>query len=227
MSATKKKATGAHFTPPGLARLVAKRLADLMEWMEGWIRVFDPACGDGNLLRAMAEVLPKRIQRRVTLIGIENDDASFAALTSGRKQFGACAADLIKGDFLEFFEDGDLFEAPLELAPVDVIVANPPYVRTQILGAKRSKELANSFGLSGRVDLYQAFLVAMAKRLRPGGILGVITSNRFLTTKGGTATRRFLRANFELIEIVDLGDTKLFEAAVLPALVFARKRQHA
>jgi len=223
MSATKKKATGAHFTPPELARHVAKRLADLIASIEGPIRVLDPACGDGNLLRAMAEVLPKKIQRRVTLIGIENDDASFTALTSGTNQFGACAADLIKGDFLEFFEDGDLFGAPQELAPVDVIVANPPYVRTQVLGAKRSKDLANRFGLSGRVDLYQAFLVAMAKRLRPGGILGVITSNRFLTTKGGMATRRFLRANFELIEIVDLGDTKLFEAAVLPALVFARK----
>ena len=64
----------------------------------------------------------------------------------------------------------------------------------------------------------------MARQLRPGGILGVITSNRFLTTKGGMATRRFLRLNFEILELVDLGDTKLFEAAVLPALVFARKR---
>ena len=64
----------------------------------------------------------------------------------------------------------------------------------------------------------------MTRQLRPGGLLGVITSNRFLTTKGGMATRRFLRTNFDLIEIIDLGDTKLFEAAVLPALVFARKR---
>src|SRR3989304_6339426 len=125
MSATKKKATGAHFTPPELARHVAKRLADLIASIEGPIRVLDPACGDGNLLRAMAEVLPKKIQRRVTLIGIENDDASFTALTSGTNQFGACAADLIKGDFLDFSGDGDLFGAPHDLAPVDVIVANP------------------------------------------------------------------------------------------------------
>lgn len=55
-------------------------------------------------------------------------------------------------------------------------------------------------------------------------ILGVITSNRFLTTRGGMATRRFLRTKFDRVEIVDLGDTKFFEAAVLPALVFARKR---
>src|SRR5262249_37779835 len=93
-----------------------------------------------------------------------------------------------------------------------------------VLGAKRARQIAARFGLNGRVDLYQSFLVAMARQLRPGGILGVITSDRFLTTKGGMATRRFLRTNFDLIEIIDLGDTKLFEAAVLPALVFARKR---
>lgn len=38
------------------------------------------------------------------------------------------------------------------------------------------------------------------------------------------ATRRFLRTRFDLLEIVELGDTKLFEAAVLPALVFTQKR---
>ncbi len=90
--------------------------------------------------------------------------------------------------------------------------------------ARRAQQLAATFGLSGRVDLYQAFLVAMAKQLRPGGLLGVITSNRFLTTKGGMATRRFLRKTFEVVEVIDLGDTKLFDAAVLPALVFAKKR---
>ena len=224
MPATKKKVTGAHFTPPELARFVAMRLADLMGSMKGSIRVLDPACGDGSLLRAMAEVIPRENQSRITLIGIENDDESYAVLTSGKIQFGECAAEFIKGDFLEFFEDGDLFRAPQTIAPVDVIVANPPYVRTQVLGAKRAKVLANRFELSGRVDLYQAFLVVMSNRLRAGGLLGVITSNRFMTTKGGMTTRRFLRANFELLEVVDLGDTKLFEAAVLPALIFARKR---
>ena len=94
-----------------------------------------------------------------------------------------------------------------------------------MLGASRAQALASCFGLSGRVDLYQAFLVAMINRLRPNGLLGVITSNRFLTTKGGAATRRLLRSQLKLLEVVDLGDTKLFEAAVLPALVFGTKRK--
>jgi tRNA1(Val) A37 N6-methylase TrmN6 len=224
MTATKRKATGAHFTPPELARLLAERLVPLMQGLPGAIRVLDPACGDGNLLCAMAEVLPSEIRRRTTLVGIENDSDSFTSLRLRQSTFGTCHTDLISGDFLDFFREADLFESSRRIEPVDVIIANPPYVRTQVLGAKRAQRLAARFGLSGRVDLYQAFLVAMARQLRPGGILGVITSNRFLTTRAGMTTRRILRTHFELIEIVDLGDTKLFEAAVLPALVFARKR---
>ncbi len=223
MAATKRKATGAHFTPPDLATLVAERLAELINELEGPIRILDPACGDGNLLWAIAHAMPQSQRRRATLIGIEQDDEAFADLDS--REFDTCQTDFIHGDFLEYFDDGGLFGSGQQLAPVDVIIANPPYVRTQVLGARRAQQLASTFGLSGRVDLYQAFLVAMAKQLRAGGILGVITSNRFLTTKGGMATRRFLRNAYELIEVVDLGDTKLFEAAVLPALVFGRKRR--
>jgi len=224
MPVTKRKATGSHFTPPDLARLVAERVTALMSGMIGPVRVLDPACGDGNLLCAINDALPRELRRRVTLIGIENDEASFASLRARQTQFDGCRTELIRGDFLEFFGEDDLFGPHEQLEPVDCIIANPPYVRTQVLGAKRAQQLAVQFGLSGRVDLYQAFLVAMARQLRPGGILGVIASNRFLTTRGGMATRRFLRTRFDLIEVVDLGDTKFFEAAVLPALVFARKR---
>lgn len=224
MPVTKRKATGAHFTPPGLARLVAERVTALVGSLQGQVRVLDPACGDGNLLCAISDALPREIRRRATLIGIENDETSYASLRARLAQLDGCQTDLIQGDFLEFFGDNDLFGSQNAIEQVDCIIANPPYVRTQVLGAKRAQQLAARFELSGRVDLYQAFLVAMARQLRPGGILGVITSNRFLTTRGGMATRRFLRTRFDVLELIDLGDTKLFEAAVLPALVFARKR---
>ena len=70
-------------------------------------------------------------------------------------------------------------------AGFDAVIANPPYVRTQVLGAHRAGLLAAQFGLTGRVDLYQAFARAMAGVLKPGGVLGLLTSNRFLTVKSG------------------------------------------
>lgn len=221
MSRTARKASGAHFTPPALAALLAERLVKLLP--TGWraLRVMDPACGDGNLLSALVDALPAT--SRLTLVGVEKDAAS---LSAARGRLGPAfrdRAEWIEGDFLELEGDGESKRSAW--LGVDAIIANPPYVRTQVLGAARSQTLARRFGLVGRVDLSQAFLVAMGSTLKPGGLLALITSNRFLSTRAGTASREYLNREFELLEVVDLGDTRLFEAAVLPALVFARKHK--
>lgn len=39
----------------------------------------------------------------------------------------------------------------------DIVIANPPYVRTQILGSEQAQILAQKFQLKGRVDLYYPF----------------------------------------------------------------------
>src|SRR5207249_1532139 len=88
----------------------------------------------------------------------------------------------------------------------------------------RAQGLATRFGLTGRVELSHAFLIAATEALRPGGVMGIITSNRFLTTLGGSAVRSFLARAYEIDEIIDLGDTKLFEAAFLPAIFIGRRR---
>src|SRR5690606_17266045 len=55
--------------------------------------------------------------------------------------------------------------------------------------------------------------------------LGVITSNRYLSTKSGESIRKFLSENYEILELIDLGDTKLFDAAVLPAIFIGKKKK--
>lgn len=221
---TLQKRKGVHYTPPDLARFVAERLVPHIDAMPDHVRILDPACGDGNLLVAMANALRPSTLRRVTLAGVEDDESSFHAACRRLEGVRAHATDLVRGDFLDFVDEGTLFSPVRNMPLCDAMIANPPYVRTQVLGAARARQLAARFQLRGRVDLYHAFLVGMARQLRGGGVLGVITSNRFLTTRGGASIRSFLRSRFEIIEIIDLGDTKLFEAAVLPALVFAKKR---
>jgi len=105
----------------------------------------------------------------------------------------------------------------------DAVISNPPYVRTQVLGSASARELAIRFDLTGRLDLYHAFVKAMTLVLREGGILGLLTSNRFLTVQSGASMRDWLTSQFRLRRLVDLGDTKLFEAAVLPAVVVAER----
>jgi tRNA1(Val) A37 N6-methylase TrmN6 len=219
-----RKQSGAHYTPAGLAGFVAERLVRRLDRQASSLRVLDPACGEGELLLAIAERLPETLRRRSTLIGIEKDEVSYETARRRLNGAGEVRIEVIRGDFLAMLEEGSLLGGARRLDPVDVIIANPPYVRTQVIGSDGARKLAGRFGLTGRVDLYQAFLAAMTSQLRCGGLLGVITSNRFMSTRGGEATRRLLRSRFEEIEIFDLGDTKLFKAAVLPAVFFGRRR---
>lgn len=136
--------------------------------------------------------------------------------------------DILQADFLDTYENhertaGLFTREPTPAEKFDLVISNPPYVRTQVLGAAKAKQLAERFDLTGRVDLYHAFAVAMWSALSPVGVIALLTSNRFMTIQSGAAMRRLLRERFHLQEVFDLGDTKLFGAAVLPAVVIGRK----
>jgi SAM-dependent methyltransferase len=227
------KLNGIHYTPPELAGFLARVTVQALGERDGSFHVLDPACGDGGLLLAFAKAVPASLLSRLFLTGYETDPAALARAERTLTDSGAAAITLLPQDFLsvegvepaiEYGQQG-LFD-PVE--PVgqrfDAVIANPPYVRTQVLGAKKAQELAQRFRLTGRIDLYQAFTRAMANVLKPGGVLALLTSNRFLTVKSGASLRGLLRREFALDAIYDLGDTKLFTAAVLPVIVVAKKR---
>ena len=208
LSRRKIKRMGAHYTPRELAAFLAERAAACLGNASGRpIRVLDPACGDGSLLRAISEALAGRA---VVLSGYDTD--TIAVERARQKLPGA---NIKLADFL--MASG--------VRAADLVISNPPYVRTQALGAKRSRELARRFSLRGRVDLYHAFVRAMSAALTDGGVLALLTSNRFMSIQSGAAMRELLREQFDLREVYDLGDTKFFRgAAVLPAIVVAQKR---
>ncbi|MDR0780632.1 MAG: N-6 DNA methylase [Pseudomonadales bacterium] len=224
-----EKASGATYTPDNLARFVADRIVETA-MLEGRaeITILDPAIGDGALVLALLDTLKGKLQAAVSIRGFDTD--AMALVESERRiraAYPKIQLELTHGSFLDFaLHAGSNAALPLfsqgENQTFDIIIANPPYVRTQIMGAERAQQLANTFELAGRVDLYQAFLLGMAQVLAPDGAAGIIVSNRFMTTKGGGALRSALRQRFTLRQIWDLGDTKLFNAAVLPAVLVAR-----
>lgn len=222
-----QKVSGATYTPFGFATFVAKQMLQVAGLpAQGTIRVLDPAVGDGALLDALIECLPAAARARVEVWGYDTDpEAIRIASTRFAEDFPDLPVHIEQKDFLEHVlalqRGGDLF-AQVQQEPFHLVIANPPYVRTQILGATQAQELAQSFGLTGRVDLYYAFLLGISQVLADGGVTGVITSNRFMTTKSGQAVRRALLSQFEIVHVWDLGDTKLFDAAVLPAVLLAR-----
>ena len=223
------KAHGATYTPKILADFVAReilRQADSAN-SRSPIRVLDPAVGDGELLVSFLDQLEVPDSSAIEVHGFETDEA---ALRTARERLAERVGDvplqIEQGSFLSFVLDrfdraGGLFGVA-GTPRYDFVIANPPYVRTQIMGATQAQSLAALFGLSGRVDLYHAFILAVSRVLTDGGVAGIIVSNRFMTTRSGAAVRAALAERFEILHAWDLGDTKLFDAAVLPAVLLAR-----
>ena len=222
-----QKATGATYTPPELADFVAHQMLGL--WVapkKSPIRILDPAIGEGELILSLLKQLPTNLD-----IEVYGFDSNQYALEQSSKRiknrYPGISLFLTNGDFLKGFTSnsqhryGTLFEAPATEI-YDLIIANPPYVRTQIMGAAVAQALANQFNLTGRIDLYQGFLIAIAEVLSPNGVAGVITSNRFMTTKTGSGVRQAIQKRMRLNHVWDFGDTKLFDAAVLPAVLIGQ-----
>ena len=225
---TEKKAGGAVYTPKVLADFVSKQIVEAVGELTTYrsLRILDPAIGHGELLVSLLEHLPRQWEKNIEVCGFETDsDALDTARERIEQQFPSVSIHFECSNFLEFVlghfgpsGHGNLFRSAIPEA-YDLIIANPPYVRTQIMGATQAQLLSEQFGLSGRVDLYYAFILGISQVLKPQGIAGIIVSNRFMTTKSGASVRQALFDRFNIRHVWDLGDTKLFEAAVLPAVL--------
>lgn len=228
-----RKTHGVHYTPAELAGFVARRALAAQKRKRSLV-VLDPACGDGELLAAIAQEAERAQRQPPHLVGVDRDQEAVLIATERLKKVRAASVRVQARDFLAASTAGDAASPEASLTAntssirnqtetYDLIISNPPYVRTQELGSVRAQELGRQFGLTGRVDLYHAFVAAMTMKLGDGGVLGLLCSNRFLSTKGGQSMRSLLLQHYELVELWDLGDTRMFGAAILPAVVISRR----
>ncbi|MGW9629072.1 Eco57I restriction-modification methylase domain-containing protein [Agromyces sp. NPDC055520] len=212
-----RKRHGRHYTPEILADFLAERLIQNLDDLDH-IRVLDPACGDGELLLAVSRVAARLGKTfSLELVGFDLDADAISVARSRAAGMGLSVV----------FECADFLVAS-EVIPAghfDAIITNPPYVRTQHLGAATAQLLADRFGLEGRIDLTHPFVAIAPRVLSPSGVLALLCSNRFLSTKAGANVRTVLMRSMRPTEIYDLGDTKLFGAAVLPAIIIASRHE--
>ncbi len=213
---SKSKSTGAVYTPKDMAIYTAeqmikyKNLDDATE-----ITILDPAVGEGELLVAIIEVIKLCLPCvKIKAVGYETDE-NVASETKKRlkKIYPDINVEIRAEDFLSAVENNNVDK-------YDMIIANPPYIRTQIIGSSKSQEIADKLNIGGKIDIYYAFLLYAKNVLKSDGIAGYITSNKFMTIKSGNSVRNYMIENYKLHQITDLGDTKLFTAAVLPCILF-------
>jgi len=217
---TLKKANGIVYTPQALADYLSVSMLEAKaETIDNRIRILDPAIGDGELVLSLLTHLHVAEHDSITIVGFETN---FSVIEDTKNRiietYPTINIEIYNHDFIEY-----VLDEVVDLPVFDFIIANPPYIRTQIMGAEKAQKLSKSVGLTGRVDLYYAFLLFADRLLKDDGIAGFITSNKFMTIKAGNTVRNYLANNTRISIITDFGDTKLFNAAVLPCvIVFAK-----
>ncbi|TGN65405.1 SAM-dependent DNA methyltransferase [Nocardioides eburneiflavus] len=194
-SADLRKARGAFFTPPAVARFINS-------WAirDAGDAVLEPSCGEAVFLHEV----PRTHTGRVVGVEIHSGSAQEAERTLNREGIEAVVHNV------DFF-------AHDEFGAYDVAVGNPPYVRYQgWTGEARSKSreaaLRAGVNLTALASSWAAFTVHSALHLRAGGRLGLVLPAELLTVNYAAPVRRFLLEHFADVTLV------LFEERVFPGV---------
>ncbi len=212
MDAAARLMLGQWFTPPEVARLALALVGT-----RG--RLLDPACGDGAFLAAarQAGVAAER------LFGVELDPAAAEA----------CAAR-VPGARIE---RGDLFAVAADGEGFDVVVGNPPYVRTERMSAAQKQRvrarLADDWPdapphlidrLVGRGDLAAACVLRALRLARPGARIALVLSSALLHADHAAPLWELVGRHGCVRALVDAPAERWFADAAVNALIVVIER---
>jgi hypothetical protein len=107
----------------------------------------------------------------------------------------------------------------------DVVIANPPYVRQELLTPIKPHLEAAYKVYHGMADLYVYFYELGLRVLKPGGLLSFIVTNKWMKSAYAEPLRRFFEEEAWVESVVDFGHAKqIFEEVdVFPSIIVARR----
>lgn len=221
--------TAAFYTPRPvaeyLARWAIRRKDDV---------ILEPAAGTGIFCEVAAERLHslgatfKDIGKQVHAVEIDED--SFLVLRHKLSKYNVPHSNIINSNFLLLSPSKAVKRKPFSLPYVDVVLGNPPYIERQKLtdmhGGSYDLPICSN-ELSMLADMYAYFILHAARFIRPGGRLGFVLSDTWLSTNFGTIIKKFLSQHFRINAIIGF-DRRIFNnAEVRTILLLAEKAQNA
>jgi hypothetical protein len=107
----------------------------------------------------------------------------------------------------------------------DIVLANPPYVRQELIREQKAK-LGTNFPsvYTGTADLYVFFYARALELLAPGGMLVFISSNKWFRAAYGARLREHLGSTAHVLSITDFGDLPVFESASAYPMIFVAEK---
>lgn len=127
-------------------------------------------------------------------------------------------------EYLSNFNFKQVFPHIFKQGGFDCVVGNPPYIRIQHIKPEQRKKYVKLYQTaSGRFDIGGLFIELAGAIAKPEGRIGYIVSNKLLTTHGAAKLREYILSHYTILEIIDLADTKQFQAAILPMILIMKK----
>ena len=178
-NAANQKQRGGYYTPPIIARFLAR-------WAvrQAGEEVLEPSCGDGGLLLAAALRLlelgaaPNAISQQLHAVELYHSEAAQSQARLAEQ--GIPSEDIIAvGDFFSFDDQ----EWGIIGRKVDVVIGNPPFLRYHSFPEEqrqRAFRIMQTAGLnpSRLTNSWVPFLIAASLRLRKTGRLAMIIPAR-------------------------------------------------
>ena len=121
-----------------------------------------------------------------------------------------------------------LFQDVFENGGFDIVIANPPYVRHELI--KEQKPLIEAEGyqtFTGTADLLVYFYERAIQLLKPSGVLTFITSNKFYRAGYGEKLRAHLAENLTLHTLIDFRDAPVFNGVIAYASILIGQKAQA
>ncbi len=121
-------------------------------------------------------------------------------------------------EFAEVFSNGGF----------DIVVANPPYVRKELIDKQKKLVLSKNFTdtTSGNSDLYVYFYERGLHLLRNGGMHIFICSNSWLDVEFGSILQRYLLETTHIQAIIDSAIERQFATADINTIISVIQKIH-
>ena len=233
-----KTANGAVYTPKYIRDYIVRQIMHSVEKPLAECLCADISCGCGAFLYTLAEYIHEYTGEQYTNIFMHLYGVDISATSVNRAKIILALVALQYGETIQ--EDtfnlfvGDSLTFNFHSMPnvannngLDIIVGNPPYVRSKHIDNETKKNLPlwNTSRI-GNADLYIPFFEIGLTALNEHGLLGYITVNTFFKSVNARTLRNYFADNHLSLSIVDFGQQLVFKKKLAyTCLAFMSKKQ--
>lgn len=202
--------------------------------------VFDPGCGDGNLLSAAYDVLSSLGCRNDKIISqiIGCDADLIAAKIAGMRLVLKEPYTISPGDILNI-KQADMFSSPEKFSNVNVVLMNPPFkryesqdvypipknLRKHYNDAIR-KNFENVETDNSQSNIYNLYVEFVIKAAPSDTILGIVLDNKWYHNKTSRALRALLMQECSILGVIEYPHDAYFtDWKVSTSILLAKKGQ--